>query len=161
MGIQARRFGDRLRFEVLIDQNVRDCMVPALILQPLVENAIRHGIEPSENGSLVRVIAQKQNDRLVLTVEDDGIGVNTVASLRETGSGIGLPNLRARLEALYGANHKLLLSPAESRGTVVTIEVPCRLPHSIQPDAAIPVLSTAPNLSSAPKATPLYGTISH
>jgi two-component sensor histidine kinase len=131
MEIQQTRFGDHLRFEQEIEPATLECLVPTLVLQPVVENAIRHGIEPAENTGVVRLVVRRQENRLVLLVEDDGVG------LRETdngeaavpcvpGTGIGLANLRARLEALYGAQQSLQLNSREPSGVSVHIEIPYR-----------------------------------
>jgi sensor histidine kinase YesM len=132
--IMQTRFGERLRFEQAIAPETLDCLVPTLLLQPLVENAIRHGIEPAEHGGLVRVTAQRQGESLVLTIEDDGVGLasshSSMPSLLEQGAaarpgnGIGLANLRARLEALYGARQSLVLAARPGGGTVVRVELP-------------------------------------
>jgi two-component sensor histidine kinase len=123
--IQQTRFGDRLRLEQDIPLAALDCLVPTLLLQPLVENAIRHGIEPSENGGLVRVRARDQDGRLALSVEDDGVGFAPGAGAASE-TGIGLANLRARLEALYGASQKLELTERSEGGVAVRIEIPWR-----------------------------------
>src|SRR5436190_1104137 len=73
--IQQTRFGDKLRVEQDIEPQALDCMVPTLVLQPLVENAIRHGIEPAEKAGIVRVSASRKDGKLVLAVEDDGVGL--------------------------------------------------------------------------------------
>lgn len=134
--IQRTRFGDKLRIEVDIEPATLDCMVPALLLQPLVENAIRHGLEPADREGLVRLSARQSNSTLAITVEDDGVGLpkscgdatEPVASNpSKTGTGIGLGNLRARLEMLYGANQSLELIAREDRGVSVRIRIPCRL----------------------------------
>jgi len=140
--IQQTRFGDRLRFEPDVEPSALDCLVPTLLLQPVVENAIRHGLEPLDRGGLVRVTARGQDGMLVVIVEDDGVGLaNVAASSHEAageaadtptpqdkpGSGIGLLNLRARLEALYGARQKLVLASRPEGGVAVRIEIPWHL----------------------------------
>ncbi len=104
--IQQTRLGDRLRYEEAVAPEVLDWLAPALLLQPLVENAIRHGIEPSATPGWVRVAAKAAGDTLVLTVEDNGAGLGTAKS-GEGSPGIGLENLRARLESLYGAEQRV------------------------------------------------------
>lgn len=134
--IQQTRFGDKLRVEQDIEPQALDCLVPTLVLQPLVENAIRHGIEPAENAGMVRVSASRHHEMLVLTVEDDGVGFAsgsggsggpasaTEAVPAQTGTGIGLANLRERLRALYGARQKLELKPRPTGGVIVRVEIP-------------------------------------
>jgi two-component sensor histidine kinase len=125
MEIQQTRFGKRLRFEQTIEPASLDCLVPTLLLQPLVENAIQHGIEPSGNPGLIQVSTKGVNGRMVVSVEDDGIGLQTPALGNKPG-GIGLSNLRARLEALYGAEQKLEVLPRATGGVTVRIEIPWR-----------------------------------
>ena len=149
--IQQTRFGDKLRVEQDIEPQALECMVPTLVLQPLVENAIRHGIEPAEKAGMVRVSAFRRDGKLVLAVEDDGVGLasgnpdsggplnsaglhpslpaparNSSVVLVRTGTGIGLANLRERLQALYGARQKLELTPRETGGVIVRVEIPWR-----------------------------------
>jgi two-component sensor histidine kinase len=124
--IQQTRLGGRLRFEEVIEAEAMGCLVPALLLQPLVENAIRHGIEPSANPGLVRVIVQRQGERLVVTVEDNGAGLTANEVERGGGKGIGLQNLRSRLETLYGAEHRIALGPGREGGVTVRVEIPLR-----------------------------------
>ena len=125
MGIQVRRFGDRLRFEVSIDQNVRDCMVPALVLQPLVENAIRHGIGRHKGSDTVSVRAFQEGEFLRLEVR------NLNSSLEDTsagllGRGVGLANTRARLEQLYGNRQEFGLRNLEPTGVSAMLSIPLR-----------------------------------
>ena len=150
--IQQTRFGDRLRFEQEIQKGALDCLVPTLLLQPLIENAIRHGIEPAEHAGLVRLIAEEKAGRLVLAVEDDGVGLKdenpfaTQAGAGEpdavhgtrgkSGTGIGLTNLRARLEALYGADQKIEVSERTGGGVSVRIEIPWRTAGITTPETA-------------------------
>jgi two-component sensor histidine kinase len=135
--IQGTRFGDRLRVEQQIDPAALDCLVPTLILQPLVENAIRHGFEPSGARGLIRIQARRQISpagqngsaySLALTVEDDGIGLtpnhNGNGNGANAGNGIGLSNLRTRLETLYGSRQTIQLEPRAYHGVVVKIELP-------------------------------------
>lgn len=149
LDIQQTRFGDRLRVEQDIDPQALDCLVPTLVLQPLVENAIRHGIEPGEQAGLVRIAAVREVGRLILTVEDDGVGLadsngardlaglgsglpsrvgSTAASaeMARVGTGIGLSNLRDRLQALYGVHQSLELKSRAKGGVVVRVEIPWR-----------------------------------
>jgi hypothetical protein len=144
--IQQTRFGDKLRVEQDIDPLALECTVPTLVLQPLVENAIRHGIEPGEKPGVVRVSAARQKGKLVLTVEDDGVGLAggcsesggvenpagsqpglpapARSSTISAGTGIGLANLRDRLQALYGDGQKLELTPRATGGVAVHVEIP-------------------------------------
>jgi len=158
--IQQTRFGDKLRIEEDIEPQALEGRVPTLALQPLVENAIRHGIEPSEKAGLVRVSVCRSEGKLVLTVEDDGVGLvlgfadahgrenpsapgagsptsERVSPASEGGSqvgtGIGLANLRDRLQALYGDRQRLEIGPRAAGGVVVRVEIPWNPPASIRP----------------------------
>ncbi len=124
--IQQTRLGDRLRFEEVIAPETLGCLVPALLLQPLVENAIRHGIETSLRPGLVRVVGQPQAKRLKLIVEDNGTGLSGGRKGDGDGVGIGLKNLKARLETLYGPEHRLEFEPSPEGGVVVSVEIPLR-----------------------------------
>jgi two-component system, LytTR family, sensor kinase len=125
MGIQARRFGDRLRFEVSIDQNVRDCVVPALILQPLIENAIRHGIGRHKGTDTVSIRAFQNGKFLRLEVLNLNSHLEQKAAA-SPGRGVGLANTRARLEQLYGAHQELQLQKLEPAGVCAAICIPLR-----------------------------------
>ena len=100
LAIEQVRFSDRLRPQFKIDPAVARAAVPRFVLQPLVENALRHGIARRAEAGLVQVSAHREGDQLVLTVRDDGPGLPTTPS--NTPSGVGLSNTRARLAALYG-----------------------------------------------------------
>lgn len=117
--ILTMRFGERLRWRIDADATLRHLRFPPLLLQPLVENAIRHGIEPKLGGGQVNIIAQRQSDRLVLRVEDDGVGFGDTI-----GSGAGLENVRARLQALYGAATSLTMQSNANGGVSAILELP-------------------------------------
>jgi two-component sensor histidine kinase len=136
--IQQTRLGDRLRFEEVIAPEALDCLVPALLLQPLVENAIRHGIEPSANPGLVRVMVRPQGARLVVTVEDNGAGLSGKEDERGGGMGIGLQNLGSRLETLYGAEQEIKFGPRPEGGVSVRVEFPLHQGGFAQRASAVP-----------------------
>ncbi len=119
--LQQLRFGDRLRVELDLPDDVLGAAVPDLILQPLVENALRHGIEQLPGAGHVVVRARRVADALELQVADDGAG--PAAATRD---GIGLGGTRARLQAIYGNAADVQLAPGGVRGTVATLRVPFR-----------------------------------
>jgi signal transduction histidine kinase len=122
LAIEAIRFGDRLRIEIDHDQTIADTKIPALILQPLVENAVCHGLARLREGGTVSVKASLHGDRVQLSVQDDGIGMNSSSA---RGSGIGLANVRERLRAFYGERATVTLAAgATGRGTLVTLDLP-------------------------------------
>ena len=125
--IERTRFQDRLTVSLEIDPATLDACVPCLILQPLVENAMRHGITPRSASGHIEIRAQVHNGMLRLEVKDDGVGLRQNG--RE-GSGIGLGNTRARLEHLYGREHRFELRPAPGGGLVVSLAIPF---HEYQP----------------------------
>ena len=121
--IQRVRFGDRLRVAVTVDAEARTAAVPVLLLQPLVENAIRHGLAEHISAGRIDVEARRRGSRLVIAVIDDGAGPSMNAA---NGERVGLGNTRQRLEALYGADQRLDLSNAGERGARVSIDIPFR-----------------------------------
>ena len=123
--IEQTRFQDRLAVEYDIDPETLDAEVPRLILQPLVENAIKHGLSPKPGPGVIRVSAHRLGERLALEVRDNGVGLNERARAR-LDSGVGLSNTRDRLECLYGAAHRLEFSDG-GEGLAVRLEVPFRL----------------------------------
>src|SRR5688572_32414350 len=115
--IEQTRFQDRLTVRYDIDEQAFDAQVPNLILQPLVENAIRHAVAPKPGKSTVEIRAARRNGKVELQVRDDGPGLPAVTK----GNGIGLSNTRARLDKLYGSAHTFELSPANGHGLHVTV----------------------------------------
>lgn len=126
--IQQMRFRDRLRVETEIDSCTLETLVPNLILQPLVENAIRHGINPRRGPGLVQVIAWRDHDDVWLEIRDNGVGLarGRNGAPRE---GVGLRNTRGRLQQLYSHDHALVLEDVPGGGCSVKIRVPHRSPN--------------------------------
>ena len=119
--IQRIRFGDRLSVDYRIDDEARNILVPRLLLQPLAENAITHGLSRMEGPGTLTVEAVRNNGRLVIRVLDDGPGVPDGGPKRE---GVGLGNTRQRLEHLYGDDQRLTLANRPEGGCEVRVEVP-------------------------------------
>ncbi len=123
VAIEHARFGERLHVTFDVDPAAHECLVPNLLLQPLVENAIRHGIGPRVEPGHVLVRAARVGDRLELEVRDDGVGVPQ-AALAELSHGVGLSNTRSRLAHLYGDRHRFTVSRPAGGGLSVAIEIP-------------------------------------
>lgn len=119
--IQRIRFPDRLRITMEVSPETVDALVPSLVLQPLVENAIRHGIAPRASGGQLMVRAARKDETLELRVEDDGPGLAQGASPK---AGVGLGNTRARLEQLYGIRHRFELGERVGGGLAVVLVIP-------------------------------------
>jgi signal transduction histidine kinase len=120
LDIEQARFGDRLQVELQIAPETADAHVPSLLLQPLVENAVRHGVESHTGCGQVVVRVYRDGDALCLDVQDSGNGPRD----EHMGSGIGLSTTRARLEQLYGREHKLELELAKSGGALASVRIP-------------------------------------
>ena len=135
INIEQKRFGERLRVEQIIPDELRKALVPALILQPLVENAIRHGIEPRRAPGFISIEAKQEGDHLHLIVRDDGRGLPDAdlngSVERGTGHGIGLANIQARLQGLYGQDQRFSFGRAEPQGCQVAIRLPLHLDSRI------------------------------
>jgi LytS/YehU family sensor histidine kinase len=126
VAIQEARFGDRLRVTFRVDPRAASAVVPTLLLQPLVENAVRHGAAPNGGVAEVEIAATRAGDRLHLEVRDNGPGLAAGNGNGGTGWGLGLTNTRARLSELYGATHRfdLVNAAPPATGAVATIEIP-------------------------------------
>jgi LytS/YehU family sensor histidine kinase len=123
--IERTRFGDRLSVEIAAAPDALDCSVPSFLLQPLVENAIHHGIEAKLGAGTIRVTARRSRGWLTLQVLDNGEGVPRVADAQMR-RGIGITNTRERLQKLYGANFRFSLDSRPEGGTAAVIEIPER-----------------------------------
>jgi sensor histidine kinase YesM len=123
--IEQVRFQDRLSTRMEVDPQILDARVPNLILQPIIENAIRHGVACTAKPGRIEIRATRRNDSLLVQVKDNGPGISTSGGPRkEGGEGVGLSNTRARLERLYGGAHRLELANVSEGGLLVTLEIP-------------------------------------
>jgi len=132
--IEQIRFQDRLAVKFDIDPETLDTDVPRLILQPLVENAIKHGIGPRAGQGLVQISTKKRTDGTWIEVRDNGVGLSRNARAGFT-NGVGLSNTRARLECLYGNQHRLEFAEGNG-GLSVQMLIPPHRPHHAQSDPA-------------------------
>jgi len=124
--IQQIRFQDQLRVTLDVPDELLDACVPSLILQPLVENAIKHGVTSRAEGGEVTVGIASDDGRLRVTVRDDGPGITATAARASGGNGVGLANTRARLEQLYGDRQRFSVSNHPDGGALVEITIPLR-----------------------------------
>ncbi|HXU67189.1 MAG TPA: histidine kinase [Casimicrobiaceae bacterium] len=136
LDIVAMRMGQRLRWRIDVPAPLRDLAVPPMLLQPIVENAVKHGIEPSLAGGKIVVSGSREGSMLVLRVADTGGGFRTTSAVGS--GGIGLANLRARLATAYGEDASLILEDLSPHGTRATLRVP------------IPIARREPRASSMP-----------
>ena len=125
LAVEEARFPDRLQVVIRADPGLLDAYVPNLVLQPLVENAIKHGISRCASAGRLAITAERMNGALTLSVSDDGPGPED--SMGNGASGLGLRNVRARLEHLYGANQGLVLANGPGGGAVATVTLPWHL----------------------------------
>jgi len=133
--IERTRFGDRLRVVFDVDPAMLDAAVPSLVLQPLVENALRHGIAPKVGGGRIDIVARRDGDRLSLIVRDDGYGVPS-DELEALNEGVGVSNTRSRLTLLYGDRHRFEFRVPSGGGLEVTVMIPLvTLPDAVGPPA--------------------------
>jgi signal transduction histidine kinase len=119
LDVMKTRLGERLQFSLALPEPLVDVSVPSMMLLTLVENAIKHGIEPSLRGGAIHVTAARDGDRVRVRVQDSGVGMGAIP-----GQGHGLENVRARLALLYGKDATLSLSDAEPQGLIADVEFP-------------------------------------
>lgn len=139
LDIQRARFRQRLVVEIATSDALLDALVPSLVLQPLVENAIRHGIEPRARGGRVWITAERRGDAIALTVRNDGPGDERSPANGNgatNGRGIGLANIEARLQQLYGASHTFRARHGADGSFDVTLTLPFHTDASLFPAAA-------------------------
>ena len=121
LAIEQVRFSDRLQVRWAIEPATRDALVPELILQPLVENAVRHGVVKRSEEGIIEIAAREENGDLVLSVRDNGPGYKPV-----TDTGVGLANIRTRLETLFGEAGQFQVTEVKEGGTIATMSFPLR-----------------------------------
>lgn len=146
LGIEVVRFGaEKLRVVKEIDPETLDLPVPSMLLQPLIENSIKHGLEPRISGGTITVRSRVDGRRMVIEVEDDGVGIAPGRSRSSgvlTGTGIGMKNVRERLEVLFGGAADFDVTSRPGRGTKVTVAIPVReegdgTPQGVTPSSSI------------------------
>jgi two-component system, LytTR family, sensor kinase len=133
LAIEQTRLGPRLKVEMVISPETLDALVPSLLLQPLIENAVRHGVAPVVEGGTVRVESTLHGPQLQITVQNSGL-VSSGPPPNDSASGIGIKNTAERLRTLYAAGHKFVLQWPKTGGCDVTIELPFR--KAAQPQGA-------------------------
>ncbi len=132
LDIERTRFEDRLRTRFDIEPRVMEARLPSLLLQPIVENAIKYAVTPSEDGADILIDARLMGDRLVITVADTGPGLSGAGGIGRAasqdapavGTNVGMANIRERLAQAYGANHRFELAENEPHGLIVLIDIP-------------------------------------
>jgi sensor histidine kinase YesM len=123
IAIQRIRFGERLRLERTVDPRSLDALVPSMFLQPLLENAVVHGVGAKPGEGWVKIETSASNGSLIITVSDSGEGFSTTPR-----NGIGLANTKERLQTIYGARHRFEITKAPGGGARVEISIPMRGP---------------------------------
>jgi sensor histidine kinase YesM len=143
--IQKIRFQDRLHVEFAIAADTRDCLFPQFLLQPLVENALVHGVEQVAGPAYLRIAARREGEQLLVEVSDDGAAAGRRSAalhpMAPTGRGIGLSNTKARLEKLYHGQAQLEFLQPPAGGTLVRLRLPPTLLAAPQPPVASPILA--------------------
>jgi LytS/YehU family sensor histidine kinase len=125
LAIEQTLLGERLHYLIDIPEELRECRIPPMIIQPLVENAVKHGISPKIAGGRILVVARRVDSKLVISVQDDGMGFDCRDYLPKNG-GIGLQNVRARITLLDPAN-TIRIDSKPGAGTMVVIELPIEI----------------------------------
>jgi two-component system LytT family sensor kinase len=135
LDIEVVRFGrDKLQIRKEIDPETLDMVVPSMILQPLVENAIRHGIAPKVQGGTITMRTSRHDGRLAIELIDDGVGIPEERRHEVYDAGIGISNVRERLRVLYGPEFTLRIDSQEGKGTAIRLEIP----ELVTPESALP-----------------------
>jgi two-component system LytT family sensor kinase len=124
LSIETVRFGDKLKIVKEIDPQTIDSLVPSMLLQPIAENSIKHGISPKVGGGTLWLRSALRGGRLQIELEDDGVGISAEAMPNVFRRGIGVSNVHERLRVLFGNEFHMLIEPRPGGGTVVRIQIP-------------------------------------
>src|SRR4029077_14190397 len=124
LAIEVVRFGDKLRFERDVAEDTLDMLVPSMLLQPLVENSIKHGLRSKVEGGTIRIRTYRTEHRLHLLVEDDGVGIPEEKLATLLDRGIGVNNVHERLKVLFGSEYRMWIDSEPGHGARIQIEVP-------------------------------------
>jgi two-component system sensor histidine kinase LytS len=134
LAIEEARFEERIKINFSIEIQCHDSVIPPLILQPLVENAVKHGLFPKKGRGNLYISATRNNEDVIITVEDDGVGMNPDKLKALTGQargyknikGIGFHNVNERMAAIYGESYRPQVESAPGRGTRIILRIPFR-----------------------------------
>lgn len=162
--IERMRFEERLQTDFRVEENAAKAQIPSMLLQPLIENAIKYGVSPQEEGAEISLLAQIVGPRLRITVSDTGPGVDVVGTSddlpavmathkRRDSTGVGLANIRDRLAQAYGDDHRFEIRSPESGGFTVLIEIPHEFADQVEPSAAPPATTAGKPASASAVAT--------
>ena len=124
LSIEVIRFGEKLRFEKDVAPDALDMLVPSMLLQPLVENSIKHGLSNKVEGGSIRIAARRSESHLQVTVEDDGVGIPESKLNTLLDRGIGVTNVHERLKVLFGSEYRMWVESQPGHGTRIQIEMP-------------------------------------
>jgi two-component system LytT family sensor kinase len=124
LAIEQMRFGPRLTTEILVDEQSGAILVPPLLLQPLIENALLHGLAPKIEGGLLRLTTRREQQRFCIQVEDTGVGLAASSLMKSSGAHVGLANIRRRLECHYGPSATLSIAARQEGGVCASIQIP-------------------------------------
>jgi two-component system, LytTR family, sensor kinase len=131
LAIEMVRFGDKLRFIKEIDPETRDMLVPSMLLQPIIENSIRHGLSSKVDGGVIHVRSSVNEGRLRVQIEDNGVGIPEGKLARLFEQGIGVSNVNERLKVLFGDDYKMWIDSRLGEGTITGIEMPLQAGSSL------------------------------
>jgi two-component system LytT family sensor kinase len=133
LDIEVARFGqDKLRFFKEVDEEALEAFVPSMLLQPIIENAVKHGLTPKLEGGEIRVRTHRRDGRLLIEVEDNGAGIPEHRLPEVYGGGIGFRNVRERLQLLYGNDFRMDILSRPGEGTLIRIDIPEPVPSVAQ-----------------------------
>jgi two-component system LytT family sensor kinase len=124
LSVEKVRFGDNLRIVKEVEQETLGRLVPSMVLQPLVENSLKHGLARKVNGGTIRICSHIENGRLQLLVEDDGVGIPEAAMAKLFEQGIGISNVNERLRVVFGNDYRMWIDSRPGQGTRTEIEMP-------------------------------------
>jgi two-component system LytT family sensor kinase len=143
LDIEVARFGrDNLQIHKQIEGHTLDAFVPSMLLQPIVENALKHGLATKLGGGEITIRTSTRDARLVIEIEDNGVGIPEDRMSQVFGDGIGISNVHERLRVLYGGDFRMDISSREGEGTRILIDIPELIPTGSETSATFPVSNT-------------------
>jgi two-component system, LytTR family, sensor kinase len=138
LAIEIVRFGEKLRFVKQVSDEALDRLVPSMMLQPIIENSIRHGLASKVDGGTIRLTVTLEENKLQISIEDDGVGIEEAKLMGLFEQGIGVSNVNERLKVLFDTNYRFLVDSTPGKGTRTVIQIP---ENAVAPD---PGLTAAP-----------------